>query len=176
VKGRAFYVLGAPGSGKSSVVRALLAEAEPVAVELPVPHLVYEDGWVELGRRRETFSGTDALGMAIMPKAIEWVRSDGAPGLLIGEGARLGSAKFLSVVAEEYGRLDVIHLGGDPLVAYRRMVDRAASLGVDPQNERWWRGRVSAARNAARAMGAVEVDAGQSFEDVSAQVRELVRG
>lgn len=162
MKSQAIYVLGAPGSGKSTLVRSLMSSLgmgeEATQHDRPVPHLDHHNGWVEVGRRRETFSGTDALAMSIMPKATEWVRSDAAPERLIGEGARLGSAKFLRVVRDEYDSLVVLHLTGDPVLMYSRMLDRAAALGTKPQNEAWWRGRLTAARNAAAALGAVSLD------------------
>lgn len=159
--GRAIYVVGAPGAGKSTFTRALadrLGTGERVQLERPLPHVDIGNGWAEVGRDRGAFGGTDALGYTAISLAVPWVLSDQRPAHLLGEGDRLAVARFLSALEQSY-ELTVIHLTGNPALAWKRVEDRAAALGLAKlPNYTWWAGRVSKAANIARAFNAVEVD------------------
>jgi energy-coupling factor transporter ATP-binding protein EcfA2 len=146
---KALYLIGPPGAGKSTLMRALVDgyDAEPIRAD-GVPAIEYRDengGLVgaQLGANRETFSGTDALGMAIMPRAIDLVRTAPWP-FLLGEGDRLASVKFLmALVDAEYAVTLALVDGADDLLAERR-----AARGSS-QDEAWVRGRATKARNLA---------------------------
>lgn len=151
---RTLYVVGLPGSGKSTLMKAIIDRHGATGVHVadqPVPHLRYHaDGrdlglW-EIGRRRESFSGTDALAMNINPRAIAWVQmlgETGGPTWLLGEGDRLALVSFLAACPN----LTVVHLDTPPDVARERATARAATLGVPPQAEAWWKGRATKVRN-----------------------------
>lgn len=144
------YLVGQPGSGKSTLMLRLTAEFQRVPVEAPVPHdmlICPIRGTVvgaEIGRRRETFSGTDALSSSIIEKADPWVRTLPYP-LMLGEGARLGNARFLNAASEVY---EVILALVDHDDAETWRAARSAELGK-AQNESWVRGRRSSSRNLA---------------------------
>lgn len=159
---RALYIVGAPGVGKTSLMRELKAsyragDAKRVTPgsQLWVTPLYDDDALVavELGRQRASFGGTDALGMAVMPHALHWIRNaPSLPPLILGEGARLGTAGFLTELAKR-ADLTVLHLvaSADALAA------RRAARG-STQSRAWMLGAETRARNAvARLSGAVRV-------------------
>ncbi len=74
------YVCGAPGVGKSTVMRQLRSSWDcEVMSEPPVPHVRLRHlntgriMGVELGVPRENFPGTDALSMSISPYALQFL-------------------------------------------------------------------------------------------------------
>lgn len=144
---RALYLVGPPGVGKSSVTERLLSPwllSTPKRLQglLWGEWLVDGDGpfGVYLGQHRPTFSGTDALGMAVQPDAIRWVEDDVVPMCLdpyrdgsaqrvIGEGARLGNAAFLTVLAK-HADLTVIYLSAPQEVLDERCERRGSTQSV----------------------------------------------
>ncbi len=158
----ACYLVGAPGSGKTSLMAATvdrLGSRSPRQLLDPIPHVVHEPSrWVELGKRRDHFSGTDALGYAVMPKAKAFVESPRRPRYLLGEGDRLATSSFLSLLSENYDQFLLVYLDGDHIAA-TRAADRAAALGKPPQSASWWIGRASKARRLADEFDALRLDA-----------------
>lgn len=173
----AVYVIGPPGVGKTTLVDALLTRLgarERVQVEAPVPHVLHPPtDWVEVGRWRPAFGGTDALGYAIMPKAVAWVTGERRPRLLIGEGDRLASDRFFDALTAGYEELLVIHLAGVD-VAWERAQARAASLGRPPQNEGWWKGRATKAQRLAGRYAGLELDASLNISHLVAPAYEAI--
>ncbi|CAJ61395.1 Mycobacteriophage protein Gp1 (partial) [Frankia alni ACN14a] len=101
---------------------------------------------MELGRRRRAFSGTDALPMDAVVAAERYVRSGQAAretALLLGEGARLGCARFLAAAVAGGWTVELVYLHGTEVAAQRR-AGRAAG-----QDERWVRGAATRARRLA---------------------------
>lgn len=147
------YLVGPPGVGKSSAMAALTAQCKrvprtgPVAYdtlyrEYPPPEASRELA-VEIGRRRETYSGTDALGMAVNPAAVEWIYSS-PHGLVLAEGARLANMRFFSAAMHAAYNVHLIHLGApDSLLA-----DRRSARGSD-QNPAWVKGATTRAERIA---------------------------
>lgn len=173
---RTIYVIGAPGSGKSSaVLRAIeLAHWEtPTQLLTPIPHLDYGAGCIQLGKVRETgFSGTDALGMAINPKAIEFISSRPA-NVVLGEGDRLANAGFLSA-ADSAGVLTIVWLDVAPEVARARARERAIRLGTKEQTESWWKGRYTKTSRLAGGWSHVRIDATQDRETVAQALADVL--
>lgn len=180
---RTVYVIGYPGSGKSTAVAGALeilgADIE-VAVEKPVPHLRYaidrQSVW-EMGRRREAFSGTDALAMNIQPVAVRWVQAladpgASAPDVLIGEGDRLATRGFLDACPN----LALVRLAVPLEVVMERAAARAAMLGRSVQDLSWFRGRVTKVDRVATHYDVVEIDATDSAPRVAIRLAEVVRG
>jgi energy-coupling factor transporter ATP-binding protein EcfA2 len=176
-RNRAVYVIGAPGSGKTTLVRAVM-EAEGAAGivqhEKPVPHVEHVGTrWVELGRWRPEFGGTDALSYSIAPKATAWLIGNDRPRWLIAEGDRLATASFFDVLTGCYPRFTLFHLAGDD-AALRQGASRAELIGK-AQNEAWWRGRATKCGRLAVAYQAIELEAGAPLADLVAQVGEIIR-
>lgn len=170
---RSVYLIGPPGAGKTSVMAELTRPwGLPEVVVTPVPHLRW-GGTVEVGRRRGEFSGTDALGYAVVPSAVAWVTGEQRPDVLLGEGDRLACGAFFDAL-RLVGHLTVVSLEAPPDLSYQRMWDRAARLGRPLQNEAWWRGRVTKCMNLAVAYHAVRLDASAPVGLLARQVEVIL--
>ena len=151
---RMIYLVGQPGSGKSTLMADLTARYQRLPVEEPVGHDVLIDPvtgetvGAEIGKRRELFSGTDALASAIIDKAVPWVASRPYP-LLLAEGARLGNRRFMLSTLNAGYELLLVLLDHDDAEDWR--LARSKKL-KRTQNESWVKGRRSASVNLAREM------------------------
>lgn len=160
---RLVYLSGEPGVGKSTLMARLtepyerhpldpagaVAPARDLLVAGPHQHIAA----VELGRRRDAFSGTDSLPSAVIGAACAYVASGLAASeapLLLAEGARLANRRFLGTAVDAGWQVTLVHLYGTRLAAARRLA-RAQQLGRKPQNESWVKGRATAAVNLANA-------------------------
>lgn len=173
---RTIYLIGAPGSGKSTALKRALEIrrwGDPVQKLAPIPHLDYGAGLIQLGRVRETgFSGTDALGMAINPRAIEFLESRPA-NIVLGEGDRLANSGFLSA-ADRTGTLTLIWLDVPPEVARQRARERALRLGTKEQTESWWKGRYTKTARLAGGWPHIRLDGTRDPETVALDLAELL--
>lgn len=151
------YLIGYPASGKSTVL-SLVAHAvgayDREEFTSPIAHAAWytADGRyldvVELGKHRPSFSGTDALSMSAGPRAIDFVHGlathpTAPPAWIVAEGDRLAYRRFLDACPNLH--LVLLDLPAD--LARDRAVKRAAELGVQPQDEAWFRGRVTKTDN-----------------------------
>lgn len=97
------YIIGAPAAGKSTLMAELTRYCHRSSRPKPFAHdvLLNYDGEIvgaEMGRRRGTFSGTDALSMSVSPLACRFVAAQQFP-LVLGEGDRLSHLRFLDSAA-----------------------------------------------------------------------------
>lgn len=143
-------VVGEPGIGKSTAVRAMTSHFHPEPVLVPIAHINYRDehGTLvlqQLGREREGFSGTDALAMDVIEKAERWLTMTGAD-KIVAEGTRLANVRFLTSAVEAGWTPRVVLLENPGLAAARR-VQRGSA-----QDATWVRGRQTAARNLLKAL------------------------
>lgn len=176
---RSFYLLGAPGVGKSSVMRELL---KPWTVgdyvrfterEMFGHHLYDAPRDLKgayLGHLRPEFPGTDALSMSVQPEAIKWLRqTEGGFDFIFGEGARLGNAAFLSELARR-SNLTVVLLTASPEVIESRLRSRPDSSNHKTgrsgraQDQKWRDSQETRSRNTAQKM--VEVMGDYPFMQV----------
>jgi energy-coupling factor transporter ATP-binding protein EcfA2 len=147
---RMVYLVGQPGSGKSTLMRRLTAGFERLSTDIPVPHdqlfasITGAVTHAEIGRQRGDFSGTDALASSIITRAEPWILSRPYP-VVLGEGARLGNHRFLTAAAEGYDVLLAVLDHGDAQ-AWHEV--RSKQLGKF-QNAGWVKGRLTASRNLA---------------------------
>lgn len=152
------YLIGAPGSGKSTLMAKLTEHLErdqitgaldPSGNTVAHDRLHFLDGEIagaEIGKRREHFGGTDALPASIIEKAIPWLQSK-PYNLIFAEGARLANKRFIdAAVAAGYK----VHLGllEHPLSEEWRS-ERAKALGKD-QSAAWVKGRATASNKLAK--------------------------
>ena len=105
------YLIGEPGVGKTTAMNRVLDRCS-VGPPYRLGRQFYAEpidgpkgpGW-HLGRRRESFGGTDALGMAAITAACEWVRTVPDDQVLLGEGQRLGVARFIDTAMQRHSIL-----------------------------------------------------------------------
>ena len=160
---RLVYLVGQPGSGKSTLMAELTKGFDRLPVEppgVPVAHdrlvsrITGEVVGAEIGKRRDLFSGTDALPSSVIDKAVPWVQRAPYP-LLLAEGARLGNRRFIMEASQVY-QVTLALLDHDEQEAWRRQ--RSKQIGRI-QNDSWVKGRLSASRNLAdQVAGRLNID------------------
>lgn len=123
------YLIGMPGTGKTTVMREFMSHYGPWKHSRPVDLLdtmvdvnsnlrvlgKYEDG--------ETFAGTDRLSMAVAPKAIEFIASK-PDEFIVGEGDRLNNRAFFESAGDD---LHIIHLTTSKEERERRYNERGSN-------------------------------------------------
>src|SRR5262245_30418630 len=95
-----FYLIGAPGSGKTTVLNAALSGLSFKSLGAPIPYIVYEangGGGVQLGKISGMYSGTDAMSMSIQPEVVKWL-ADTPHNAIVAEGDRLANHGFFTAV------------------------------------------------------------------------------
>ncbi|QWY84351.1 adenylate kinase [Mycobacterium phage Knocker] len=152
---RLVYVVGPPGSGKSTLMARLTEEFQRVPAIVPDHGPVAHDEFLdadgnpidaaELGVQRGLFSGTDALPSSVIDKAVPWL-FEKPYRLILAEGARLANKRFLSAAVEAGYEVVLAVLAHDDAEAWRKR--RAKAIGRD-QNPSWVKGRVTATANLA---------------------------
>lgn len=171
--GHILYLIGAPGSGKSTLAAHLTARHRGLNFAKPFAHIHWQgpDGpdVVELGGRRDAFSGTDTLSMSVQPKVLQWL-DDERPPLVLGEGDRLANLSFLAAAAGLGYDVHVVLLAASAAVAEHRRAARAAALGTPLQSAAWTKGRVTKVRNLADTVGATRLDADQPTSRVCTEL------
>lgn len=194
---RLVYLSGEPGVGKSTLMREVTAPwarvylpKEPGAAPARdlLGNVTEQPGGivaVELGRVRDSFSGTDALPSNCIDDACVYLASGQAAReapLLLAEGARLANRRFLTAALDAGWRVQLLHLDGEDLAAERRS-SRARWLRKPEQNPAWVKGRRTSARRLAAeaaSWGAevLVVDAAklEHDDDYRAAVIHTVRG
>jgi hypothetical protein len=121
------YVIGYPGSGKTTAMRSVVNGLAARVEDKPFKHTVYSDGTVQLGYEREAHGGTDGLSFNVQPRVIAWLPTCTAP-LVIGEGDRLANGPFFRAVQEQGRRLRIVHIKVGELTALRRMKKRGSTF------------------------------------------------
>lgn len=144
------YILGEPGSGKSTLMAALTdgVRLGGIAADGTLAFKVFDTAppVVELGADRESFSGTDALPMNVQPHAVDWIAHNPYQ-YVVAEGDRLANEGFLRAAEESGYRLRIAVLIVSKQTLKMRRQDRAFALGVKPQNETWLKGRETKLNN-----------------------------
>jgi hypothetical protein len=135
---RLVYVIGVPGSGKTTAMRAALSGYLASPRQRPFAHVDYELGEIRmLGRWRDGSSGTDALGLNVQPTVVEWLERLGS-GVVVGEGDRLGNRSFLEAVRRLGIETTVVMIDVPLELAESRRVQRGSR-----QDGAWVRGRIT---------------------------------
>jgi hypothetical protein len=170
------YLIGQPGSGKSTVCDWMTESLEFEQLDQPFAHRVWQGTprvpVVELGARRERFSGTDALSMSVQPKVVDYLAAE-KPELVLAEGDRLANSKFFTAVLGLGYQLWLVRLLVSAAVAERRRYDRVLALGGKPQNTSWVQGRVTKNRRLAEEWDPLEIDADRPVIAVLHDLRAL---
>ena len=174
-------LVGAPGAGKSTT----MAQATEHLSRLTMPKDQYpaRDALlnargvqaVELGTRRGTFSGTDALPMDVNPRACAYLAAaPEQPAVVLAEGARLANRRFLQAAIDTGAEVTLLHLDNPLAPLWREK--RNKSIGKT-QNPSWARGRETAARNLANnAPKGVNVQKVSTTKEAEVIIRQLLFG
>lgn len=140
---RLVYLIGEPGAGKSTLLGAALAGCEREAVARPVAHMLLRTGGqlfgCELGAMRASFPGTDALPMNAITGA-EQLLADPPVDLVIGEGARLGCARFFETAVRLNYFVELVHVISAEAAAHR-------AARTPQQNPSWVKGQITRVDN-----------------------------
>lgn len=133
---RSIYLVGGPGSGKSTLMARLLQDWTPGPYERLTSRELFghkllgpdlEMG-LYLGHLRPEYPGTDALSLSVSPQALIWLESlDPQLSVVFGEGARLAHRSFLTALADKT-KLLVAHLTVSPEESRRRRENRGGKL------------------------------------------------
>lgn len=137
---RVVYIMGAPGSGKTTLMREVLAPYPAIQHARPFAHIEYEhpkERVVQVGKDRGTFSGTDALSLSVQPDVIKWLRYCDYD-TIMAEGDRLANDKFFDACEATLDGLVLVLVDTDPEVAATRRKMRGSN-----QNPSWLKGRIS---------------------------------
>lgn len=136
----AVYIIGAPGSGKSTRMAELLTGwtvgpyTKWTAKEMFGHHLQHPQlgHGAYLGHLRPEYPGTDALSQSVSPQAKLWLQALPLLGLdwVFGEGVRLGNIGFLVELAA-VSDLTVLYMNVPPEVAAERRERRGGKLMSD---------------------------------------------
>lgn len=153
-------LLGEPGSGKSTLIKALRDDWTQLTLELhPVKHTTYSTPYgpaLELGWTREPFGGTDTLGQAAINTVAVWFRDNPPTGLVIAEGDRLANDRFIRL-AQDAGPTLIFHLDTEPRLAQERRILRARAFSLSTQNPSWVTGRRTKHANLAERWNAIRI-------------------
>lgn len=149
------YLVGPPGVGKTTIMSELTSGLDRETVLDPFAHDVLRRGGrrvgTEMGRRREAYSGTDALSMSVQPRAVDWI-STRPDEIVLAEGARLANRGFLLAARDAGYRVLLVYLHAPPPT----LVIRRKIRGSD-QNPQWIKGATTRATRIAETME-LEID------------------
>lgn len=144
------YICGAPGVGKSTLMRQLRLPWDMEVVKAPpVPHVLLRSPssgvlhGLELGVPREQHPGTDSLAMDISHRASDFLLRSPVP-FALAEGARLATRPFLTRMVTAGVRVSVLYAFADDSVLDQRCEQRGTT-----QNYSWRKGAYTRAFNIA---------------------------
>ena len=144
---------GEPGTGKTTVMNAIIEELEGAVIPFQFQKLVKgyrfpEEKTVILGLYDgDTFSGTDRLSMAVVPRAIRFIRflkKTRPSWKVIFEGDRLYTRKFFDAIKDKC-ELTLLELFTDDETKQNRYKSRNSNQSVT-----WLKGRKTKVENVAR--------------------------
>jgi len=168
MKKELIYLIGQPGSGKSTVAAELFKRLPCGQKEEPFAHIVYPNA-IQLGAQRESFSGTDALPMNVQPKVVPMMKDTDCQ-YFFGEGDRLANEKFFLAVAGAGIRLRVFFLRTSNATAAERREKRGSKQDVT-----WLKGRITKVNNLWRTWGITPhtLNGEQEPEQIVAKMKKL---
>jgi adenylate kinase len=88
-----FYIVGYPGSGKTTALTNAIESRVLHTHIKPFKHVHYENGMLQIGAERAWYGGTDALPLNAQPHVLKWL-SGAFDKTILAEGDRLANGKF----------------------------------------------------------------------------------
>ena len=137
------YIIGVPGSGKSTLMAAALQGLLCLGEVSKPFRMRHYPGGVMLGGFRREFSGTDLLGLNVQPKVEAYLEACPYPAI-VAEGDRLANNTFFGMVLKWGWHLTVVYLKVPEGLAAERRTLRGSS-----QDATWIKGRVTKVHNLA---------------------------
>lgn len=134
------YIIGVPGSGKTTLVKKLTKEVPSEVKTAPyVSWTEYSPECCQLGYDRGTFGGTDALGMAAQKHVQNWLLTCEYK-YVLAEGDRLANGKFFQFCRENDIDITIVCIDVAEKTSQERREKRNAAIGKQ-QNEQWLKTR-----------------------------------
>lgn len=179
------YVFGAPGSGKTTLMREVCSRGSPLyTADTPIKHRGFYGRttgmFSVLGGDGQPFGGTDTLSYTAAADCDRWLEAlslCNAGGLVFGEGDRLADGRFFDAARRWY-TLRLFYLDCPEPLSEARRRQRAKQHGLAAQSETWVRGRITKHNNLACEHPEVTLlDARDSVEELAARVwRDVEQG
>jgi hypothetical protein len=169
-----YYIVGAPGVGKTTLLDLALDGHRRVIAKKPFEHqIIPSAGVVLLGGHRPPFSGTDTLSMSVLPVVEKWLKET-LHLRIIGEGDRLANGRFLNAAADAGFRVTVIHITAESGQVKRRREARAYINKLKRQSEAWAAGRETKAANLASRFKALNVENADDPKSASDMLKKVI--
>lgn len=177
---KALYLLGGPGSGKSTLMSHLLKDWAVGPYERLTQRELFGHALVGpdlerglyLGHLRPEYPGTDALSLSVAPQAQIWLdEMDHELDWVFGEGTRLGHLGFLGELHKKTELVVVYLLIDETLARIRRMQRPGKEL-----SERYCKQTFGKATNAANqcVQAGIQVRTMNAAESVEVLANELL--
>lgn len=192
------YIVGIPGSGKTTLMAQLWSSLAAQELFSPIKHVRYSDRAdtflrttrvIQLGfglaspasPGATVFAGTDTLPLNVQPKVLNWLAlwlgptSRRSPPLFVAEGDRLANGKFFSAVRSLGYALDLVWLDTPEQIAWQRRLARATAMRTSLQDVSWVKGRITKVRNlvASYSGPVMNLDGTQSVDCLVASMSEM---
>lgn len=176
MKSQLLYLVGEPGSGKTTLMSKLTEGLTRILLEdQPKREVLFDKKGspvaLELGYRKGTFSGTDALGMTVIEQAVPWLYRADFP-IVLAEGARLANTRFLAAALDAGFETHLFLLDHPKIEAWRTKRER--QLGK-AQNPTWVAGARTRAHNLFAAAPTEVVRHRGGPREILTEMREVMK-
>jgi dephospho-CoA kinase len=139
-------------------------------VEKPFLHCEYS-GLTMLGGWRPEFCGSDMLSFSRHPKIKEFLEEQGCNRMILVEGDRLNSNKFLKEIEELGFKIEVIYITVVEKEQRNRLKSRSKVY-----SEAWLKGRQTKFENKAKAFDTITINGEMPIVQVVKELKKIISG